>query len=94
MQITYIIKLSSLEIKESRDAEPNEQRSIFGPRTSCLPEDEANYHKYKYKYQTKYKIQIITNSNIIALLKKFAFLRMGNYYKHHLSKWIITHIGG
>jgi len=48
MQITYIIKLSSLEIKESRDAEPDKQRSIFGPWTRRLPEEEASYHKYKY----------------------------------------------
>ena len=71
MQITYIVQLSSLKIKESRDAKPNEQRSIFGPRTPSLPENNANYHKHKYQ------IQIITNTNIIAFLKKFAFLRMG-----------------
>jgi len=48
MQITYIVQLSSLKIKESRDAKPNEQRSVFSPRTPRLPEKEASYHKYKY----------------------------------------------
>ena len=38
-------QLSTLEIKEGGDPEPNKQRSVLGPRTRCLPENVENYHR-------------------------------------------------